>query len=123
MHDHSPHFVSLFFNWLHHLSCARWGEILGIHRLARGGLLPYAGFARSAGVCNLAASDFDAHSGFSPPMEPARADSALDGADLALRLCHRRARLFDAIQVVPSASALVDAARSVSKCSQRTVLR
>ena len=34
----------------------------------------------------------------------ARSDRALDGADLALCLCHRRARLFDALQVV-SASA------------------
>ena len=35
-------------------------------------------------------------------MGPARTDRALDGPDLALCLCHRRARLFDAIQVVPS---------------------
>ena len=36
-------------------------------------------------------------------MGPARADRALDGPDLALCLCHRRACVFDAIQVVSSA--------------------
>src|SRR5262249_51405843 len=97
VHDHSADLICLLSDWLHHLSCARWGEILRIHRLARGDLLPYAGFARSAGVCDLAASDFDAHAGFSPPMGPARADSALDGADLALRLGYRGACLFDAV--------------------------
>ena len=35
-------------------------------------------------------------------MGQARMDRALDGPDLALCLCHRRARLFYAIQVVPS---------------------
>src|SRR5262249_576994 len=97
LHDHSPDLVCLFSDWLHHLSCAGWREILRIHRLARGGLLPDAGFARSAGVCDLAASDFDAHSGFSPPMAPPQAYSPLDGVGLALRLGYRGACLFDAV--------------------------
>jgi len=35
-------------------------------------------------------------------MGPARADRALDGPNLALCLSHGRARVFDALQVVPS---------------------
>ena len=35
-------------------------------------------------------------------MGPAHTDRALDGPGLALCLCHRGARLFDAIQVVSS---------------------
>src|SRR5438477_11014964 len=57
---------------------------------------------RSPCVCDVAAGCHDARSGFPPPMGPAHADRALDGPDLALCLCHRRARLFDAIHVVPS---------------------
>src|SRR5215471_10044459 len=106
MHDHSPHFVSLFFNWLHHLSCARWREIFGVYRLARGGLLSDPGLARSAGVCDAAIGHYDACSGLSSPMGPSQTDRALDDPNLALCVRHRSSRLFDALPMVPSAGAL-----------------
>ncbi len=62
----------------------------------------HARFARSPRVCDFAAGHFDARSGLSSPMGQAHTDRALDGPDLALCLCHGRARLFGAIQVVPS---------------------
>ncbi len=102
MHDHGPDLLSLLSGRLRHLSCSRWREILWIHRLGRCGLLSHARFARSPCVCDFASGDFDPRSSFSAPMGQARMDRALDGPDLALCLCHRRARLFDAIQVVPS---------------------
>ena len=106
VHDHGPDLVSLFSGWLYHLSCAHRREIFGIHRLDRRGLLPDARFARSPRLCDVAAGYHDARSGFSSPMGPARADRALDTPDLALCLCHRGARLFNAVQVVPSGHTL-----------------
>ena len=102
MHDHGPDLLSLLSGRLRHLSCSRWREILWIHRLGRCGLLSHARFARSPCVCDFASGDFDPRSSFSAPMGQARMDRALDGPDLALCLCHGRARLFGAIQVVPS---------------------
>ncbi len=63
-------------------------------------LLSNTGFARSACLCDAASGDYHAYSGFSPPMGPPQADCALDTPDLALRLGHRRARVFDALQMV-----------------------
>ena len=113
VHDHSPHFLCLFPDWLHHLSCARWREILGLHRLDRGGLLSNPGLARSAGFCDAASGHFDAGSGFSSPMGPAQADRALDDPDLAIRVCYGRSRIFDALPLVPSAGALTAVASAV----------
>ncbi len=106
VHDYSPLFVCLFSGWVHHLSCARWREIFRLHRLGRGGLLSDPCLARSAGLCDVAVGHFDANSGFSSPMGPAQADRALDDPDLAVRVRHRRCRLLDALQMVPSAGAL-----------------
>jgi len=97
VHDHSLDVIFLFSGWLHHLSCAGWREIFGLHWLARRGLLPDAGLARSSGIFDVAADDSHAHSGFSSPMGPARANRALDSTHLALCLYHRSARVFDAL--------------------------
>ena len=117
VHDHGPDFVRLFSGWLHHLSFAHWREIFRIHRLGCRNLLPDARFARSPCLCDVAVGDFDARSGFSPPMGPARADRALDGPDLALCVRHRSSRLLNALPMVPSARALgvVSSARRVGK--------
>ena len=48
----------------------------------------------------LASGDYDAGSGFSPQMGSPQANRALDDPNLALRLSHRRVRVFDALQVV-----------------------
>ena len=106
VHDHSLDVIFLFSGWLHHLSCAGWREIFGLHWLARRGLLPDAGLARSSGIFDVAADDSHAHSGFSSPMGPAQADRPLDDPDLALRVCYRRAGLFNALPMVPSTGAL-----------------
>ena len=106
VHDHSRYLVCLFSDWLYHLSFARWREIFRIHGLVRGGLLSDPGLARSAGVCDAAIGHFDACSGFSSPMGPAQADRALDDPDLALRVCHRSSRLFNALPMVSSPGAL-----------------
>ena len=113
MHDCSPNVVRLFSDWLHHLSCARWREIFRIYRLARGGLLPDPGLARSVGVCDAAVGHFDACSGFSSPMGPAQADRALDDPNLALCVGHWSSRLFNALPMVPSAGALTAVASAV----------
>ena len=63
-------------------------------------LLSDLGFARSACLSDAASGDYHTYSGFSPQMESPQADRALDDPDLALRLGHRRAGLFDALQVV-----------------------
>ena len=106
VHDHSPPVVCLFSGWLHHLSCARRGEIFWIHRLDRGRLLSAPGLARSAGVCDAAVSHSDACSGFSSPMGPAQADRTLDDPNLAVRVGYRRSSLLDALPMVPSARSL-----------------
>ena len=108
VHDYSPYLVYLFFDWLPHLSCTRWGEILWIHWLARWDLLSDAGLPRSLGVCDAAVGYFDACSGLSSPLGPAQADRALDDPDLAVRVCHRSSCLFNALPMVPSAGALSD---------------
>ena len=102
MHDRSCVVVDLFFGWLHHLSRPSRREIFGIYRLDRCRLLPDTGFARSACFRDFAPGDLDAYPGFSPPMGPAQADRTLDDPDLALRLGHRGACLFDALQMVSS---------------------
>ncbi len=102
MHDHSRDLLVLFLGWLHHLSLPSGRKIFGIHRLDRRRLLPDTGFARSACLCDVAPGDFDACPSFSPPMGPAQADRALDDSNLAVRLDHRRARIFDALQMVSS---------------------
>ena len=48
----------------------------------------------------LASGDYDACPGFSPQMGSPQANRALDDPNLALRLSHRRVRVFDALQVV-----------------------
>jgi len=114
LHDHSLDFVCLFSGWLRHLSCAGWREVFGIHWMARRGLLPDAGLARSSGICDVAVGDSYAHSSFSSPMGPARANRALDNTHLALCLYHRSACVFDALQMVPSSRALSRCALSYS---------
>ena len=106
MHDHSPDFLCLFSDWLYHLSCAHWREILRIHRLDRGDLLSNPYFTRSAGFCDAAAGHHDACSSFSSPVGPAQTDRALDDPNLALRVCYGSSRLFDALPMVPPAGAL-----------------
>jgi len=108
VHDYSPRLVYLFSNWLRHLSCTRWGEILRIHWLARWDLLSDAGLPRSLGVCDAAVGLFNACSGLSSPLGPAQADRALDDPDLAVRVCHRSSSLFNALPMVPSADTLSD---------------
>jgi len=66
----------------------------------RRNLLPDTGVARSACFCDAASGDYDARSGFSPPMGSPQANRALDNPNLALRLSHRRPRVFDALQMV-----------------------
>jgi hypothetical protein len=113
VHDHSSHLVSVFSDWLRHLSRAGWREVFRIHWLARWGLLSDPGLPRSAGLCDAAVGHFDACSGFSSPMGPAQADRALDDPNLALRVCHRSPCLFNALQMVPSAGALATVASTV----------
>ena len=93
-----------------------WREIFGIHWLARGGLLPDAGLARSSGICDVTVGHSYAHSGFSSPMGSARANRALDNAHLALRLYHRSARVLNALQMVPSPRPL---SRCIERCPKR----
>ena len=107
VHDHGRDFIDLFPGWLHHLSRPGRGEIFGIHRLDCRRLLPDAGFARSARLRDVTSGDCDACSGFSSPMGSPQAHRALDDANLAVRLRHRRARVFDALQMVPSRSVKV----------------
>ena len=113
VHDHSPSFICLFSDWLHHLSCARWREIFRIYWLDCGGLLSDSGLARSAGVCDATVGHFDACSGFSSQMGPAQADRALDDPDLALRVCYRSSRLPNALPMVSSACSLSAVASAV----------
>ena len=113
VHDHSPPVVCLFSGWLHHLSCARRGEIFWIHRLDRGRLFSALGLARFAGVCDAAVGHSDACSGFSSAMGPAQADRALGNPNLAVRLGHRSSRLLDALPMVPSTRSLSDVASAV----------
>ena len=111
VHDRSAHLLHLFSDWLHHLPCARWREIFWIHRFARGRLLSHTGFARFACLCDAAVGDFDACSGFSPPMGPAHTSRALDDPNLALRICHGSARISNAVPMVSSGDALSGVAR------------
>ena len=66
----------------------------------RRNLLSNPGFARSACLCDAASGDYHIGSGFSPQMGSPQANRALDNPDMALRLGYRRARVFDALQVV-----------------------
>ena len=100
MHDHRRGFLDLFPDWLHHLSRERWRKILGIHGVDRRYLLSDIGFARSACLCDAASGDYHTCPGYSPPMGSPQADRTLDDPNLALRLPHGRARVFDALQVV-----------------------
>ena len=124
MHDHSSRVVPVFSDWLRHLSCTRWGEILRIHWLARWDLLSDAGLPRSLGVRDAAVGHFDACSSLSSPLGPAQADRALDDPDLAVRVCHRSSRLFNALPMVPSVAALSDepANHSVLKILRSTAI-
>ena len=97
VHDHGRAFIGLFSGWLHRLPRPSWRKIFGIHRLDRRRLLPTTGFARSACLCDVASSDFDASSGFSSPMGLSQAYRALDDPNLAIRLRHGRAGVFDAL--------------------------
>lgn len=106
MHDHSRDLVGLFFGRLHYLSRPGGREIFGIHRLDRRHLLPDSGFARSTRFCDVASGDFDAYPGFSAPMGPAQTDRALDDSDLAVRIDHRSACIFHALQMVSSGERL-----------------
>jgi len=108
VHDYSTRLVYLFSDWLPHLSCTRWGEILRIHWLARWDLLSDAGLPRSFGVCDAAVGHFNACSGLSSPLGPAQAGCALDHPDLAVRVGHRSSCLFNALPMVPSADTLSD---------------
>ena len=76
--------------------------------MARWDLLSDSGLPRSLSVCDAAVGRFDACSGLSSPLGPAQADRALDDPGLAVRVCHRSSRLFDALPMVPSAEALSD---------------
>ncbi len=101
LHDHSGGFIHIFSRRLHHLSCAGRRKIVGIHRLDCRRLLPDTGFACSACLCDVASCDCDACSGLSSPMGSTQAHRALDGPYLVVRLGHRRACLFNALQMVP----------------------
>ena len=102
MHDPSGGVVGLFFARLHRLSRSSRRKIVGIHRLDRRYLLPDTGFARAACFCYVAPGDFDPCSGLSPPMGPAQTHCALDDTNLAVRVDHRGACVFDALQMVSS---------------------
>lgn len=102
MHDHRRRFLDLFPDGLHHLSRQRRRKIVRIHGLDCRYLFSHTGFARSACFCDAASRDYHIGSGFSPQMGSPQANCALDNPDLALCLGHRRARLFDALQVVPA---------------------
>lgn len=120
MHDRGSRLIYLFLGWLHHLSRARWREIFRIHRLDRWRLLSDPCLACSAGVCNAAVGCFDAYPGFSPPMGPAQTDRSVDDPDLAIRICHWSSRLFNALPVVPAASALINVASGGVRCREAT---
>jgi hypothetical protein len=113
MHDHGSALFCLFSDWLHHLSCARWREILGIHRLDRGDLLSDPGLSRFAGVRDAAVGRFDPYSVFSSPMGPAQADRALDDPNLVVRVGYWRSCLLSALPMVPSTRSLNAAASAV----------
>ena len=100
MHDHRGGFLDLFPHRLRRLSRERWREIFRIYGMDRGYLLSATGFARSACRCDTALGDYHAYSGFSPQMGSPQTNRALDDPDLALCLGHRRARVFNALQVV-----------------------
>ena len=67
-------------------------------------LLPDIGFARAPRLCHVAPGDFDPGSGFSSPMGSPQAHRALDDPNLAIRFCHGRVCLFDALQMVSTGS-------------------
>ena len=113
VHDYSTRLVYLFSDWLPHLSCTRWGEILRIHWLARWDLLSDAGLPRSFGVCDAAVGHFDACSGFPSQMGPAQADRALDDPNLVVCVGYRRSSLLNALPMVPSTRSLSDVASAV----------
>lgn len=75
-------------------------------------LLSDSGFARSACRGDATFGDYHAYSGFSPQMGSPQANCALDNPDLALRLGHRRARIFDALQVVSTGGVMPNLALS-----------
>ena len=102
VHDRRDYLIDPVSDWLHCLSCARRREIIRLHRLDSRDLFSDAGFARSAGVRDLAACDPDAHPGVWTPLGPASAHWPLDDADLALCVGDRCARLPHALPVVPA---------------------
>src|SRR5262249_47979422 len=106
VHDHRSLLVCLFFDWLCDLSCAHWRKIFRIHRLDRCDLFSDFGIARPTGLCDAPVGHFDAYSGIPSPMGPPQTDCALDDPDLAVCVCHRSPRLFNALPMVPSLRAL-----------------
>jgi hypothetical protein len=100
MHDHRRGFLGLFLDGVHHLSRECGRKIFGIHGVDCRNLLPDTGVARSTCFCDTASGDHHPRSGFSSPMGSPQANRALDDPNLALRLGHRRAGLFDALQMV-----------------------
>ena len=112
MHDRGHHFIDPVPRRLRRLPCARWRKIIRLHRLDSRDLFSDVSFARSSRVRHVAASDPDAYSGVSTPLGPASTHWPLDDANLALCFGDGRARLFDALQMVPTTEsctrALVD---------------
>jgi len=62
-----------------------------------------AGITCLTRVCDPPAGHPHSHSGFSTAVGSTSQDRTLDDADLALRLCNRGARLFNALPMVSSA--------------------
>ena len=123
MHDHRRGFLDLFPDGLHHVSRERRRKILRIYRVDRRHLLSDAGFTRSACLCNVASGDYYTCSGFSSPMGSPQTNRTLDGPNLAIRLGHRSARLFDALQMVSArrVSAVLRAPERQSRVRHRGI--
>ena len=100
VYDHRRGLFDLFSDGLHHLSRECRRKIFGIYGMDCRYLFPDTSYARPACFCNAASGDYHPYSSVSSPMGSPQANRALDDPNLALRLSHRRAGVFDALQVV-----------------------
>ncbi len=119
MHDHGLGFIRILSRRLHHLSRARRRKIVRIHGMDRRHLLSDIGFACPPRLCYVASGDFDARSGFSSAVGSPSPNCALDHPDLALCFGHRRACLFNALQMVSAVKSCTRAVVVVSSEDMR----
>ena len=91
------------------LSRARRGKILRLYRAHGVDLFSDVDLTHPARLRHTPARHYDARSRFPAPLGPASTNRALDDADLALRVGHRRACLPHALQMVPAAFSVMQA--------------